>query len=79
MNDRKIPFARGKGLGGSSKTNFTAWTWGFEDDYDNWASMVADESWNWKNVQQRLKKASNSRLRSALLPLLLKDTFFDYC
>jgi choline dehydrogenase-like flavoprotein len=77
LNGREIPFARGKGLGGSSKINFTAWTWGCKDDYDNWASIVGDESWNWKNVQRRLKKASNSLLRSAPRPILLKDEFFD--
>lgn len=26
LNDREIPFARGKCLGGSSKISFTAWT-----------------------------------------------------
>lgn len=62
LNNREIPLARGKGLGGSSATNFACWIIGDKNDFDEWASETGDECWNWKNVQQRFRKIEKLHL-----------------
>ena len=57
LRDRVIPYARGKGLGGSSSINRLIWTSGGHDDYDRWADLVGDESWKWASVKENFKKA----------------------
>lgn len=54
-NNRKLPFSRGKGLGGSTAINFGTWAFGARDDYDKWAEDVGDDALSWKRVQERLK------------------------
>jgi choline dehydrogenase-like flavoprotein len=56
FDGRVIAYDRGKGLGGSSAINFSVWTVGPKDDYDEIARLVDDEEWKWKNVQQRYKR-----------------------
>ncbi|KAF2832564.1 alcohol oxidase [Ophiobolus disseminans] len=56
---QKIDYSRGKGLGGSTAINFCGWTVGPRDDYDEWASVVGDSRFTWKNVQRVLKRISN--------------------
>jgi choline dehydrogenase-like flavoprotein len=56
---QEIDYSRGKGLGGSTAINFCAWTVGPRDDYDEWARIVGDERYAWKNVQSVLKRISN--------------------
>ena len=51
-----VPYDRGRGLGGSTSVNFSAWTVGAKSDYDEIARIVGDESWNWSNVQSRYKR-----------------------
>ncbi|KAF2454834.1 hypothetical protein BDY21DRAFT_416482 [Lineolata rhizophorae] len=55
LGDRVLPCTSGKGLGGSSAINFSAWTIGPKADYDLWAKLVDDESFNWEHAQRRLK------------------------
>jgi choline dehydrogenase-like flavoprotein len=53
---------RGKGLGGSSGTNFSCWILGHRDDYNQWANLVGDDCWKWDGkggVQQRFRKIEN--------------------
>ncbi|RDW73582.1 hypothetical protein BP6252_07489 [Coleophoma cylindrospora] len=47
---------RGKVLGGSSAINYMMYVRGSVQDYDNWADMVGDESWNAKNMMQYMRK-----------------------
>ena len=54
LNNRRIDYSRGKGLGGSSMINFAVWTIGPKDDYDEWARLVGDEAFNWQNARRRL-------------------------
>jgi choline dehydrogenase-like flavoprotein len=56
---QEIDYSRGKGLGGSTAINFCGWTVGPRDDYDEWASIVGDERFAWKNVNRVLKRISN--------------------
>jgi len=56
---QEIDYSRGKGLGGSTAINFCGWTVGPRDDYDEWASIVGDERFAWRNVRRALKRISN--------------------
>ncbi|PKS06064.1 hypothetical protein jhhlp_007898 [Lomentospora prolificans] len=53
--NREINYARGKGMGGSSAINFSFFTVGPKGDYDEWARLVGDQAFSWKNMQARLK------------------------
>ncbi|KAF2031702.1 alcohol oxidase [Setomelanomma holmii] len=59
LASQEIDYSRGKGLGGSTSINFCGWTVGPRDDYDEWASIVGDERFAWKNVKRVLKRISN--------------------
>lgn len=54
-NGRQLDYSRGKGLGGGSAINFGVYTVGARDDYDEWASVVGDDTFAWKNMQARFK------------------------
>ncbi|KAL2061846.1 hypothetical protein VTL71DRAFT_7224 [Oculimacula yallundae] len=56
LANRMLPYARGKGLGGSSLINFMIYLSGAKGDYDQWAKLAGDETWKWENVQRRLKE-----------------------
>ncbi|KAJ4258273.1 hypothetical protein NW762_008422 [Fusarium torreyae] len=53
---RKIGLTRGKGLGGSTAVNFTAWTIGPKDDWETMADLTGDPDWNWKNAKRRFRQ-----------------------
>ncbi|KAL5360582.1 hypothetical protein BJX96DRAFT_72757 [Aspergillus floccosus] len=55
-NGRQIDYSRGKVLGGSSAINFGVYTVGARDDYDEWASLVGDDSFSWNTMQERFKR-----------------------
>jgi choline dehydrogenase-like flavoprotein len=61
LKGRQMDYSRGKGLGGSSVINFACWTTGPKDDYDRWASIVGDESFNWKNARRMYNQIENYR------------------
>lgn len=56
LNNQEIDYSRGKGLGGSSAINFACWVIGADEDFNEWAKKVGDDSWNWRNVKERFKK-----------------------
>lgn len=58
VDGKELPYTRGKGLGGSSLSNFMVWTRGSSADFDRWAELVGSDDWAWKNVAQAFKKAS---------------------
>lgn len=56
LNNQQIDYSRGKGLGGSTAINFSCWVVGADEDFNEWARLVGDEAWEWRNVKERLKK-----------------------
>lgn len=56
LGGKQIPYARGKGLGGSSAINFMSYTRGPAADYDRWGELVGDEDWGWMRSKERFKK-----------------------
>lgn len=49
MADRRLPWPRGKGLGGSSLINGMLYLRGHRMDYDQWCAM-GNEDWSWHDV-----------------------------
>ncbi|KAJ6037173.1 glucose-methanol-choline oxidoreductase [Penicillium herquei] len=56
LNGRKLMFLRGRQLGGSSAVNYMALARGPAADYDDWAKMVGDDGWSWKNILPLMKE-----------------------
>ncbi len=50
LNGRSIIYARGKVLGGCSSINAMVYMRGQTRDYDEWAQLTGDSSWNWASV-----------------------------
>ncbi|KAI0320623.1 alcohol oxidase [Amylostereum chailletii] len=51
LNGRSIAYSRGKGLGGSSSTNFMVYNRGSKDDWDRCANVTGDKGWSWDALQ----------------------------
>ncbi|MFM2035659.1 MAG: hypothetical protein RL459_924 [Pseudomonadota bacterium] len=49
LNGRALRYPRGKVLGGSSSINGMIYMRGQARDYDHWAHLTGDDSWNWQN------------------------------
>jgi choline dehydrogenase len=49
MANRRLPWPRGKGLGGSSIINGMLYLRGHKNDYNQWAAL-GNEGWDWKHV-----------------------------
>ncbi|EJF61540.1 aryl-alcohol oxidase-like protein [Dichomitus squalens LYAD-421 SS1] len=51
LNQRVLPYPRGRVLGGSTSINFMAYTRGSNEEFDRWAAITKDDGWSWKNVE----------------------------
>ena len=58
MNNRSIPYPRGKTLGGSSSINGLLYIRGQEQDYDLWRQL-GNTGWSWKDVLPYFIKSEN--------------------
>jgi choline dehydrogenase len=58
MENRSIPYPRGKTLGGSSSINGLLYIRGQEQDYDIWRQL-GNRGWSWKDVLPYFLKAEN--------------------
>lgn len=55
--DRRAVVSRGKGVGGGSLINGLVYSRGNRLDYDEWAQLINDPSWNYQNVLPYFKKS----------------------
>ncbi|MBL4682416.1 MAG: GMC family oxidoreductase N-terminal domain-containing protein [Pseudomonadales bacterium] len=58
LNNRSIPYARGKVLGGSSSINAMIYMRGQKDDYDHWAQL-GNKGWSWDEVLPIFKQSED--------------------
>lgn len=58
LNNRKLYWPRGRGLGGSSSINAMIYTRGHPYDYDDWAKLGL-VNWNYQNLLKYFKRAEN--------------------
>lgn len=49
LGGRRLPFPRGKVLGGSSALNFMTWNRGCKEDYDAW-EQLGNPGWGWDGI-----------------------------
>ena len=56
LNGRDIHYARGLGLGGCSLINAMVYMRGQARDYNEWAALTGDASWNWDSVLPLFKR-----------------------
>ena len=59
MADRRLPWPRGKGLGGSSLINGMLYLRGHRHDYDHWQAL-GNEGWSWADVLPYFQRAMHS-------------------
>lgn len=59
LNDRTLPYPRGRVLGGSSTINFQIWTRGSVDDYNRYANVTGDPGWSWNEILPYMKKSES--------------------
>ncbi|KAI6788410.1 alcohol oxidase [Hortaea werneckii] len=57
LNGRRIHYAQGKTLGGSSARNQMIYDRGSKGSYDYWAELVGDESYKWDNILPFFKRS----------------------
>ncbi len=50
LGGRKLPWARGKMLGGTSAMNLLVWNRGAREDYDAWQEL-GNDGWNYQNLR----------------------------
>jgi choline dehydrogenase len=62
LNGRDIHYARGRGFGGCSLINAMIYMRGQSRDYDHWAELTGDASWNWDSVLPLFKKHESHHL-----------------
>ena len=58
MADRRLPWPRGKGLGGSSLINGMLYLRGHRHDYDQWQAL-GNEGWSWADVLPYFQRMEN--------------------
>jgi choline dehydrogenase len=62
LNGRDIHYARGRGLGGCSLINAMIYMRGQSRDYDHWAELTGDSSWNWESVLPLFRRHESHHL-----------------
>lgn len=56
LNGRKLPWPRGKVLGGTSALNFMTWVRANREDYDDWEAL-GNRGWGWDGLLPFFKKS----------------------
>lgn len=63
-NNREIPYAQAKVLGGGSSINAEIFTRGHPFDYDRWASEEGAEGWSFKDIQKYFLRSEGNTILS---------------
>jgi choline dehydrogenase-like flavoprotein len=77
---REIAQFRGRGLGGSTQTNFQLWSLGARDEFNAWAEAVQDDEWGFCSFLESIKKAWTISIvgsSSWLIPLQIEKLHVD--
>lgn len=61
-NNREIPYAQGKVLGGGSSINAEVFTRGHPADYDRWAEEEGAEGWSFAQIQKYFLRAEGNTI-----------------
>ena len=78
LNGRSQRYPRGKTLGGCSSINGMIYMRGQARDYDNWAKITGDDSWNWQNALEAFKAHEDHyRLDKGADPLTRSNSRFS--
>ncbi len=56
LNGRALAFAMGKAVGGGTSINACYWVRGHKRDFDRWAELAGDPTWNYENSLELYKK-----------------------
>ncbi|KAL2842465.1 hypothetical protein BJX68DRAFT_278367 [Aspergillus pseudodeflectus] len=56
-NDRRLRYARGKTLGGTSARHYMVYHRGTEGTFNQWADITGDDAWTWDAVLPFFKKS----------------------
>ena len=59
-NNREIPYAQGRVLGGGSSINAEVFTRGCPEDYDAWANEYGCEGWSFREIQPFFLKSEDN-------------------
>ncbi|ODM97692.1 Oxygen-dependent choline dehydrogenase, partial [Orchesella cincta] len=59
LKNRKMPWSRGKMLGGTSNLNWMIYVRGHPMDFNNWAELSGDEQWRYENLVPYFNKMEN--------------------
>lgn len=59
LGGRRLPYPRGKGLGGSTNINYCMWTTPSKPQFDEWAALVGDEFFGWDNARKHLDQVED--------------------
>ncbi|CAG7820916.1 unnamed protein product [Allacma fusca] len=59
LEGRRALLSQGKSLGGTSNINNMIYTRGNPTDFDNWANLTGDPSWNYANLLKYFKKGED--------------------
>lgn len=58
LDNRLIHYTQGRTFGGSSSRNYMAYHRGTIGTYDQWAELIGDSSYTWRNLLQYFKKSA---------------------
>ena len=85
LNGRVLRYPRGKTLGGCSSINGMIYMRGQARDYDQWAELTGDATWNWNQVlpyfklhEDHYKGASAAHGARGVAPELMSDASTPY-
>ncbi|KAL4256659.1 GMC oxidoreductase family protein [Pleurotus pulmonarius] len=60
LMNRKLQYPRGFVLGGSSSTNYMAYTRGSMNEYDRLAKITGDKGWSWDNIKHFIMQSEKN-------------------